>query len=70
MSFQSMDTPYKVWAEPDRIKRYTTFFGPGIDASVVKIDSDKRIVGIKLTTTTKDVPASSNEGSSVDEFPK
>jgi hypothetical protein len=52
-----MDTPYKVWADPDRVKRYNSFFGPGIDAQVVKIDSEKRIVGIKLTTTTKGIPA-------------
>lgn len=57
MTFQSMDTPYKVWAEPDRINRFKTFFGPGVDASVIKVDSEKRIVGIKLTTTSKNAPA-------------
>ena len=57
MTFQSLETPYKVWAEPDRVRRYTSFFGPGVFAEVLKIDSEKRIVGIKLTTTTNGIPA-------------
>jgi len=51
MTFQSEETPYKIWAEPERIKKYSTFFGPGVTADVVKIDSENRIVGLKLTTT-------------------
>lgn len=56
MTFQSAETPYKVWADPDRVKRYTTFFGPGVFAEVSKVDAEKRIVALKLTTTTKGVP--------------
>merc|ERR1712146_80881 len=51
MTFQSAETPYKVWADPERIKRYNTFFGPGIEASVHKVDAEKRIVALTLTTT-------------------
>merc|ERR1712006_55195 len=52
MTFQSAETPYKVWADPERIKRYNKFFGPGVDATVQKVDADKRIVALTLTTTT------------------
>merc|ERR1711871_1074790 len=51
MTFQSLETPFKVWNDPERIKRYDTFFGPGISASVQKVDSEKRIVALTLTTT-------------------
>ena len=51
MTFQSAETPYKVWADPERIQRYNTFFGPGIEASVQKVDAEKRIVALTLTTT-------------------
>lgn len=57
MTFQSAETPFKVWNEPDRIKRYDTFFGPGVSASVQKLDADKRIVALTLTTTTNAPPA-------------
>jgi hypothetical protein len=56
MTFQSAETPFKVWNDPDRVQRYNKFFGPGIDASVQKIDADKRIVALTLTTTS-DSPA-------------
>jgi hypothetical protein len=45
-----MDTPYKMWADERRIKKYETYFGPGVRAEVVKIDAEQRLVGIKLTT--------------------
>lgn len=61
MTFQSIDTPFKVWADSEKIKKYDTFFGPGIVSSVIKVDSDKRIVGLKLTTTTKGIPVRSQE---------
>jgi len=51
MVWQSLDTPYKMWADERRVKKYETFFGPGVSAEVVKIDAENRIVGIKLTTT-------------------
>jgi len=50
MVWQSMDTPYKMWADERRRKKYETFFGPGVGAEVVKIDAEQRLVGIKLTT--------------------
>ena len=56
LAFQSLETPYKVWADPERVKRYAKFFGPGITASVYKMDSEKRIVALKLKTNSKGVP--------------
>lgn len=50
MVWQSLDTPYKMWADERRVKKYETFFGPGVAAEVVKIDAENRIVGIRLTT--------------------
>ena len=50
MVWQSLDTPYKMWADEKRRKRYETFFGPGVGAEVVKIDAEQRLVGIRLTT--------------------
>lgn len=50
MVWQSVDTPYKMWADEKRRQKYETFFGPGVGAEVVKIDAEQRLVGIKLTT--------------------
>lgn len=50
MVWQSLDTPYKMWADEKRRKKYETFFGPDVGAEVVKIDAAERIVGIRLTT--------------------
>ena len=50
MVWQSLDTPYKMWADEKRRKKYETFFGPDVGAEVVKIDAEQRLVGIKLTT--------------------
>merc|ERR1712024_233860 len=50
MVWQSVDTPYKMWADEKRRKKYETFFGPGVGAEVVKIDAEQRLVGIKLTS--------------------
>lgn len=58
MVFQSKDTPYKLWADERRIKKYETFFGPNVGAEVIKIDAEQRIVGIRLTTGG---PKTSNE---------
>merc|ERR1711884_641964 len=51
MVWQSLDTPYKMWADERRVKKYSTFFGPGVTAKCVKIDSEQRLVAIQLTTT-------------------
>jgi len=50
MVWQSLDTPYKMWADEKRRKRYETFFGPDVGAEVVKINAEQRMVGIRLTT--------------------
>ena len=50
MVWQSLDTPFKMWNDERRRKKYETFFGPGVGAQVVKIDAEQRLVGIKLTT--------------------
>jgi len=53
MVWQSFDTPYKMWADEKRVKKYETFFGPGVNAECVKIDAEQRLVAIKLTTGPK-----------------
>jgi hypothetical protein len=60
MVWQSLDTPYKMWADERRIKKYETFFGPGVTAEIVKIDAEQRLVGIRLTTNS-DKPAVAEE---------
>jgi hypothetical protein len=55
MVWQSIDTPYKMWADEKRRLKYETFFGPGVSAEVVKIDAEQRLVGIKLITGPKKV---------------
>lgn len=57
MIFQSEDTPYRLWVEPERIAKYEKFFGPGVWAQVEKVDAAQRLVAIKLITG--DRPASS-----------
>lgn len=59
--WQSLDTPYKMWAEERRVKKYENFFGPGVKAEVVKIDAEQRLVGIRLTTTSTASTASQVE---------
>jgi hypothetical protein len=62
MIWQSLDTPYKMWADERRVKKYETFFGPNVNAEVVKIDSEQRLVGIRLTTGgAKAIPAVEEE---------
>jgi hypothetical protein len=49
MQFQSKDTPFTTWADPARIRRYESFFG-GVNAEVIKVSKEERLVAIKLTT--------------------
>lgn len=69
MVFKSEDTPYRMWAEPARIARYEKFFGPGVVASVEKVDAAKRLVAIKLVTGERkpedSLPSASKEAESV-----
>merc|ERR1719446_1645887 len=57
MVWQSVDTPYKMWADEKRVKKYETFFGPGVNAECVKVDAEQRLVAIKLTTGPKEEAA-------------
>ncbi|CAB1118370.1 unnamed protein product [Ectocarpus sp. CCAP 1310/34] len=50
MVFQSKMTPFKRWVEPERVEKYVAFFGPGVDAEVIKVDAQEKLVAIKLTT--------------------
>lgn len=63
MVWQSLDTPFKMWADERRVKKYETFFGPGVSAEVVKIDAEQRLVGIRLTTGPKKVQETVQEPS-------
>merc|ERR1711966_338789 len=49
MQFQSKDTPFTTWADPQRIRKYESFFG-GLNAEVIKVSKEERLVAIKLTT--------------------
>jgi Protein of unknown function (DUF2854) len=57
LTFQSAETPYKLWAEEARVAKYASFFGPGVTAVVEKVDADQRIVSLTLTTTPAAIPA-------------
>ena len=77
MTFQSLETPYKIWSDPARVKRYARFFGPNVKAEVRKVDSNKRIVSLKLTTTSEeefqallDAPEAASEGSNTPDTPE
>eukprot|EP01041_Mallomonas_annulata_P000508 gene508-978_t len=65
MTFQSAETPYKVWSDPQRVKRYETFFGPGVTAVVSKVDVDQRILSLTLTTTSSSNSAASESSSTL-----
>ena len=50
MVFNAPEAPFSLWADEKRVRKYETFFGPDIDAEVVKVDADKRVVAIVLAT--------------------
>ena len=56
MIFSSAETPFKMWVDPARIKKYNSFFGPGVIATVEKISSEDRLVAIKLVTVDPSKP--------------
>lgn len=49
LEFYSVATPFKAWVE--RVERFERFFGPGVSCEVEKLDSEKRMVGLRLTST-------------------
>mmetsp|Transcript_91365 Transcript_91365/g.136801 ORF Transcript_91365/g.136801 Transcript_91365/m.136801 type:complete len:274 (+) Transcript_91365:32-853(+) len=65
MVWQSLDTPYKMWADERRVKKYETFFGPGVSAEVVKVDAEERLVGIRLITKSNESKTETEEAASV-----
>merc|ERR1712087_519049 len=50
MIFNAPEAPFSLWADEKRVRKYETFFGPDIDAEVVKVDAEKRVVAIVLAT--------------------
>lgn len=50
LTFQSAETPFKVWNEPARVRRYSKYFGPNVSAEVEKVSAEERLVALKLTT--------------------
>merc|ERR1712003_85591 len=61
MVWQSLDTPYKMWNDPLRVKKYSTFFGQGVIGKCVKIDAEQRLVGIQLTTVSNQIDQDEDE---------
>ena len=50
MVFNAPEAPFSLWADEKRVRKYETFFGPDVDAEVVKVDAEKRVVAIVLAT--------------------
>lgn len=67
MIFKSDDTPYRVWVEPERLARYDKFFGPDVWAQVEKVDAQRRLVAIKLTTGQRPATSSQQAAAQVEE---
>jgi len=59
--FQSLDTPYRMWEEPERIAKYDVFFGPGVWCDVVKVNSEEKLVGVKITTGSRPAAKAASE---------
>jgi hypothetical protein len=65
MIWQSYDTPYKMWADERRIKKYESFFGPNVSVNVVKIDAEQRLVGIQLTSNNPNTISTASTDTSI-----
>jgi hypothetical protein len=50
MVFQAPEAPFNLWADEKRVKKYETFFGPNVDADVVKVDVENRVLAVVLAT--------------------
>ena len=48
--FCSPETSFLQWSDEKRVKKYETFFGPDVDASVIKVDPENRVLAINLVT--------------------
>lgn len=48
LTFYSVATPWKEWQ--GKIERYEQFFGPGVKVEVEKIDAEKRLVALTLSS--------------------
>ena len=53
MVWKSVDTPFRIWNDTYKIKKYDVFFGPNIWSQVIKVNGEEKLVGIKLTTGKK-----------------
>jgi len=51
--FESKDVPYTRWSDPNKLKSFDRYFGPGVWSEVYKEDAEKRIAALKLTTGTR-----------------
>lgn len=58
MVFQAEEAPFTLWADEKRVRKYETFFGPDVDAEVVKVDAEKRVVAIVLANNGGEAGAS------------
>jgi len=48
--FQSLDTPFRIWAEAPRVAKMEVFFGPDVWCEVIKVSGEDKMVGVKITT--------------------
>jgi hypothetical protein len=55
--FESLDTPFRIWAEPEKVAKYDVFFGPDLWCETVKVSGEEKLVGIRMTTGAKPAPA-------------
>lgn len=54
--FFSGATPFKVWS--GKIEKFEKFFGPAVKASVEKLDAEKRLVALSLTSVSETIAES------------
>lgn len=58
--FRSVATPWSVWQ--GKKERYELFFGPGVTVEVEKVDSEKRLVAMTISSVADGGTASQVEG--------
>ena len=47
--FKSLDTPYRIWNERLEQGVFNRYFGPNVICELLKIDSNDKLLGIKIT---------------------